>query len=408
MSTESRVNVYGSALGKVLTTARGAVLTDQEGRAHVDLFSSAGVANFGHNHPVLKRQLMAYLEADGLVHGLDYHTESKRRFIERMEQRLLPDAVRGRYRYYFSPPAGTLAMEAAIKYARRATGRRELAAFTNAFHGLTQNALSITGNLAKRRSAYADLPNVTRLFYDGYLGADFDYLTLYRKQFEDASGGAALPAALVFETIQAEGGCHHCTPAWYEGVLALCREFGIVSIVDEIQAGVGRTGEYFSFPALGHSWPDIICLSKSLSGMGLPLSLVMVRKELDVLDPGENSGTFRGNCLGVASAANAIDLFCDAEFQRRIAENRAELDSFCLQLQEDLGLQVRGRGLLRGMVMKSRDAACAVLDRCRERGILIEACGGDARTLKLMPPLPIETELLSQSLRTVRDVIRAG
>lgn len=403
---ESRVNVYGSALGKVLASASNAVLTDVDGNDYLDLFSSAGVANFGHNHPQLKRQLIDYLERDGLVHGLDYHSASKLRFIERMEALILPAHVRGRYRYYFSPPTGTLAMEAAIKYARKATGRRELACFTNGFHGLTYNALAITGNVAKRRSAYCDLPNVTRLPYEGYLGPDADHLAHYRRLLQDPSGGCELPAALVFETIQAEGGCHACSPGWYQGVMQMCRELGIVTILDDIQAGVGRTGEYFSFPALGDAWPDIVCLSKSISGLGLPLSLVLVRADLDVLDAGENSGTFRGNCLAVESAGNALELFAQAPFQAGIRANLEVLDAFCAAVRQDGRVQVRGRGMLRGLAMGSKAAASQLIARCRDRRILLESCGGAPDTVKVMPPLTCDPGQLAQALETVLALSR--
>jgi diaminobutyrate-2-oxoglutarate transaminase len=401
--SESKVNVYGSALGKVLRSASGPFLFDVEEAPYFDLFSSAGVANFGHNHPGLKAKLIEYLNRDGLVHGLDYYTESKDRFIRLLENRILPAEARGRYRYYFSPPAGTLAMEAAIKYARKATGRRELGCFTNGFHGLTYNALSLTGNVAKRNAAYSDLQSVVRLPYEGYLGPQ-DYAAIYRKILTDRSSGHGVPAALVFETIQAEGGCHSASREWYEGVLSLCRELGMISIVDDIQAGCGRTGEYFSFQGLSRQWPDVICLAKSLSGLGLPFSLVLIRKELDRLAVGENSGTFRGNTLAAESAGNALELFTSAEFQARVKENRELLDSHASQW-EGQGLRVRGRGLLRGIALPDEASAHAVVKTLRESRVLVETCGGAPDTVKIMPPLVTEPALLGTILEKVTETL---
>src|SRR5262249_55406291 len=155
----------------------------------------------------------------------------------------------------------------------------------------------------------------------------------------------------------------------------------------EIQAGVGRTGEYFSFPALGDSWPDVICLSKSISGLGLPLSLVLVRKELDLLESGENSGTFRGNCLGVESAANAIELFSDPAFQETKEANKRGLSAFMERVTGELGLAGRGRGMLCGIALPDAATAGRVVAKLRQSGILVETCGGAPETLKIMPPL---------------------
>jgi diaminobutyrate-2-oxoglutarate transaminase len=188
--------------------------------------------------------------------------------------------------------------------------------------------------------------------------------------------------------------------------MKLCRELGIVTILDEIQAGVGRTGEYFSFPALGDEWPDIICLSKSISGLGLPLSLVLVKRELDVLEAGENSGTFRGNCLAVESAGNALELFAQASFQSGIRSNLEVLDAFMSLVRQDDRIQVRGRGMLRGLAVDNQAIASRLIARCRDERILLESCGGAPDTVKVMPPLTCNPGQLSQALETVLVILR--
>lgn len=395
---ESSVNAYGAAFDKIVRGAQGEYLFTTDGGRYFDLFSSAGVANFGHNHPSIRRGLVEYLAEGGLVHGLDYYSVAKAELIDKLEAKILPPRYRGHYRYYFSPPAGTLAIEAALKYARKATGRRTTGCFTNGFHGLTYNALAATGNLAKRQSGHTDLPWVCRLPYQGYAG-DIDYPALYDKLLTDDSGGYGMPAALLFETVQAEGGVNCCDGAWYEAVLALCRRHGIISIVDDIQAGCGRAGTFFSFERLSSEFPDIVCLSKSLSGFGLPAALVLVREELDVLQPGENSGTFRGNNLGVKAASLMIDLYTSAACQERSARNESLLEAFVRALPA--GVRARGRGLIYGIDLGTPELAARVQDRLKDDGVLVERCGGQPRVVKIMPPITAEPENLEQALEAV-------
>jgi diaminobutyrate-2-oxoglutarate transaminase len=397
---ESRVNSYGTVFPKTIASAEGEYLIPADGKRYFDMFSSAGVANFGHNHPRIRQAIIDYLQENGVVHGLDYFTTTKQRFIEKFEATALA-RHRGEYRYYFSPPAGTLAIEAAVKYARKATGRRTLGCFTNAFHGLTYNALSMTGNLSKRRAAYGDLASVARFPYDGYLGAGVDLLSLYRKQIHDASGGYDAPAAIVFETIQAEGGVHACSREWYEGVLDLCKEEGIVSIVDDIQTGCGRSGGFFSFDQISDRMPDIICMAKGVSGFGLPCSLVIVKKELDILDPGENSGTFRGNNLGVRAGTAMLELYATDECRALIAGN----ERLAADALKDVPsrFDVRGRGLLYGVDMHDAELAKRLQSRLTEHGVLVERCGGSPAVVKIMPPLVSRPDELGRALAIVRE-----
>ncbi|MBK3507300.1 diaminobutyrate--2-oxoglutarate transaminase [Pseudomonas sp. LF135] len=396
---ESNVNAYGTPFGKQIVRARNEYFFTADGEAYFDLFSSAGVANFGHNNPTIKARLMDYLQQDGPVHSLDFFTSAKADFIHLFETTVLPQRYRGYYHYYFAPPAGTLAIEAAIKYARNATGRREVACFTNAFHGLSYNALSLTGNATKRKSAYTDLASVLRLPYEHYLGTDVDAIALYEQLLNDESSGYGLPAAVIFETIQAEGGLHTCSGAWYEGLLALCARKGIVTIADEIQVGCGRAGGFFSFEALSQTYPDIICLAKSLSGFGLPMSLVLVKKELDTLNPGENSGTFRGNTLAVQSACFMLDMFASSTFRQQLTGNEQILRQAMAELAGRC--PVRGRHMIHGIELENTATAKQVLEQLRNEHILVEQCGGQSRVIKIMPPLTCVPNNLQQALDTV-------
>lgn len=401
---ESNVNAYGASFGKQIVRARNEYYFTADNQQYFDLFSSAGVANFGHNHPQIKARLIQYLQQDGPVHSLDFFTSAKAGFIELFESTILPKRYRGHYHYYFSPPAGTLAIDAALKYARNATGRREVACFTNSFHGLSYNALSLTGNAAKRASAYTDLASVLRLPYDRYLGEHVDTVALYEKLLDDESSGYGLPAAVVFETIQAEGGIHACSANWYRRLLELCARKGIVTIVDEIQVGCGRAGGFFSFQALSEHYPDVICLAKSLSGFGLPISLVLVKKELDSLQPGENSGTFRGNALAVQSACFMLETFNSDEFAHGLKRNEQILQDVMAQVAQRC--PVRGRHMIHGIELESAEIAKQVLVQLRNRHILVEQCGGQRRVIKIMPPLTSSADNLQCALDTVIQVVR--
>jgi diaminobutyrate-2-oxoglutarate transaminase len=400
---ESNVNAYGKPFGKQMVRARNEYYFTADGEAYFDLFSSAGVANFGHNNPTIKARLMDYLQQDGPVHSLDFFTSAKADFIRLFEATILPERYRGYYHYYFSPPAGTLAIEAAIKYARNATGRREMACFTNSFHGLSFNALSLTGNATKRKSAYTDLASVLRLPYEHYLGKDVDTIAVYEKLLNDESSGYGLPAAVIFETIQAEGGVQTCSAAWYERLLALCARKGILTIADEIQVGCGRAGGFFSFQALSDHYPDIICLAKSLSGFGLPMSLVLVKKEHDTLKPGENSGTFRGNTLAVQSACFMLETFTSDVFRQQLSGNEQILRSAMAEISDRC--PVLGRHMIHGIELENTGIAKRVLEQLRQERILVEQCGGQSNVIKIMPPLTSGTDNLQQALESVVRVV---
>ncbi|MBT2787779.1 MULTISPECIES: aminotransferase class III-fold pyridoxal phosphate-dependent enzyme [unclassified Halomonas] len=403
---ESLVNSYGSQFNITVAHAKDEYFIDSNGCKYFDMFSSAGVSNFGHNNDFMKSRIMEYINDNGAVHSLDFYTQAKLEFIEKFESYILPREIRGKYRYYFSPPSGTLAIEAAIKYARKYTGRREVACFTNSFHGLSYNSLSITGNRYKRNGSYVDLQSVMRLPYEGYYDdvANEKYINIYNKIINDCSGGYSIPAALVLETIQAEGGMNCCSSSWYNDVIGMCEELGVVSIVDDIQVGCGRAGGFFSFSNLSDKYPDVICLAKSLSGFGIPMSLVLVKKELDVLDPGENSGTFRGNTLAVKSACFMLDLFSSKEFKEIKNNNENVMSDFSDCLRSE-GLAVTGRGMICGVHMADRESSDAVRNFLFRKKILVEACGGDPRVIKVMPPLNSNTDHLESCLLEVKREI---
>jgi diaminobutyrate-2-oxoglutarate transaminase len=401
---ESEVRTYCRSFPTVFDRADGSLLYDRDDRPYLDFFAGAGALNYGHNHPVLREALLKYLTRGGVVHALDMATEAKIDFLQSFERRVLgPRNLR--YKLMFPGPTGTNAVEAALKLARKVTGRTQIISFTNAFHGMTLGALAVTGNARKRSGAGVPLPHVTRMPFDGYFGADIDTLEHLRSLIADGSSGVDAPAAFLVETIQGEGGVNVASGAWLRGLAQLARETGALLIVDDIQVGCGRTGSFFSFESVGIV-PDVICLSKSLSGFGLPLSLTLLKPELDAWTPGEHNGTFRGHNLAFVTATAALEHFwSDARFSHTVRERAATARDALHRLAEKHGAQVRGRGLILGLAFDEPSLAQRASQYAFERGLLIETAGANGQVLKLLPPLTLSDEELQRGLDIIQQAV---
>jgi diaminobutyrate-2-oxoglutarate transaminase len=300
INLESEVRSYCRHFPVVFTKAKGATLQDEEGREYIDFLAGAGALNYGHNDPAIKEKLLEYIESDMIVHSLDLVTEAKKAFIESFDSLILKP--RGmKYKMQFTGPTGTNAVEAAMKIARNVTGRQMIVSFTNGFHGVTLGSVAATGNSYFRDGCGIQPQGTTFMPYDGYMGDDIDTTEYLDKAITDGSSGLDQPAAVIVETIQGEGGINVATSEWLRSLEMVCRKHSILLIVDDIQVGCGRTGTFFSFEEAKIS-PDIIILSKSLSGYGIPFSMVLMKPSLDQWKPGEHNGTFRGNNLAFVTA----------------------------------------------------------------------------------------------------------
>ncbi|MFQ5382458.1 MAG: diaminobutyrate--2-oxoglutarate transaminase [Dehalococcoidia bacterium] len=405
---ESEVRGYCRSFPAVFDRALGSRLFDEKGRPYIDFFSGAGALNYGHNHPHLKRRLLDYLERDGITHALDMATAAKRDLLERFEEVILQP--RGLdYKIQFPGPTGTNAVESALKLARKVTGRESIVSFTNAFHGMTLGSLSVTGNGFKRRGAGVPLVHVSAMPFDGYMGEDVDTLDYLAAFLEDDGSGIDLPAAVIVETIQAEGGINVARQSWLQRLEGLCRRYEMLLIVDDIQVGCGRTGPFFSFEELGIR-PDLVCLSKSLSGYGLPLALTLIRPDLDVWDPGEHNGTFRGHNPAFVTATAALDFWetkgLHQEVLRKGEVVRGRLEDLACK-HESLGAQARGRGLIQGLDCPDAGFASEVSAAAFERGLVLETSGPESTVVKVMPPLVIEDDLLEDGLQILAQSLEA-
>ncbi len=406
---ESEVRGYCRSFPTTFDRAEGSYLFDTSGKPYLDFLSGAGVLSYGHNNPHLKRRLVEYIERHGVTHSLDLHTVAKQEFLERLEQQIIEP--RGlSYKVQFPGPTGTNAVEAALKLARKVTGRQQVMAFTNGFHGMTLGALALTGNEGNRAGAGVPLQYVTHVPFDGYLGHGGDSLDFIDSMLSDKSSGLDHPAAAIVETVQAEGGVNPARFEWLRGLARILSSHDVLLIVDDIQVGCGRTGPFFSFePA--EIEPDIVCLSKALSGFGLPLSVVLMKPALDVWSPGEHNGTFRGHNLAFVTATAAIDRYwTDNRLTQQVAA-RTDQARQCLEgLAEEhtaLGAEVRGRGLIQGLACDP-ETATDISRRSFESGLIVETAGPEGEVVKLLPPLTIDESELDAGLEILSASVAAA
>jgi diaminobutyrate-2-oxoglutarate transaminase len=403
---ESGVRSYCRTFPAVFERAAGAFLYDTAGRRYIDFFCGAGTLAYGHNHPKLKAALVEYLAGDGIAHGLDMATVAKCDFMAELERTIL--RPRGLdYRLQFTGPTGANAVEAALKLARRVKNRRNVVAFTNGYHGLSLGALAVTANRFYRHESYIDRQDVAFMPFDGFMGEGLDTLDLIERMIAGNGSGVDLPAAVIVETVQAEGGVNVASVAWLRRLAALCRKLGVLLIVDDIQVGCGRTGSFFSFERAGIV-PDIVVLSKAIGGFGLPMSLVLIAPEMDCWAPGEHSGTFRGNNLAFVTAAEALRLWEGGELQSSIEERSRQLADGLHALSDrhpHLKAQVRGLGMIYGMEIGHAEHARAISRAAFERGLLLETCGPERNVLKLLPPLWIDADVLREGLAVLEQAI---
>ncbi len=397
---ESEVRSYIRSFPTEFARGRGSILTDTEGRSYVDFFSGAGTLNYGHNNPVLKDRLVEYLGSDGVTHGLDMATTAKREFLETFERLILKPRNLS-YKLQFTGPTGTNAVEAALKLARQVKGRANVISFTNGFHGVSGGSLATTGNAKFRDAAGMPLGNATFMPYDGYLGAGADTTEYIERLIADKSSGVDLPAAVIVETVQGEGGVNVASFRWLQALEKVCRRHDMLLIVDDIQVGCGRTGTFFSFERAGIS-PDIVTLSKSISGYGLPMALVLMKPEIDVWSPGAHSGTFRGNNLAFVTATQAlVHYWTTDEFTQAVSRKTNIVQAWLGHIARtypEAGFSARGRGMIQGLATADAGLARKITARAFELGLVIETSGSEDQVIKLLPALTIEEQVLRRGL----------
>lgn len=372
------------------------------GNTYLDFLSGCGALNYGHNPNKIKKSLIKYIENNGVTHSMDCHTAAKKEFIKTFVNAILKPRNLD-YRLQFPGPTGTNGIEAAIKLARKVTNRSSVISFTNGFHGCTLGALALTGSQYHRNASVASLHGTQRHYYDGYFGDAVDTCEMLEQSLKDPSSGFDAPAAIVVECVQGEGGINVASRKWLRRLQTIANAVGALLIVDDIQAGCGRTGSFFSFEKAGIK-PDIVVLSKSLSGYGLPFSMVLLKPEHDQWNPGEHNGTFRGNNHAFVTATAALEQFWrDDKLERSVEVKELSARTFFISRMAEHGYELRGRGLLLGIETNNEELASSVKAACFENNLIVETCGPRDTVVKILPPLTISNENLIRGLSTICD-----
>lgn len=404
---ESEVRRYSRCFPAVFDKAKQAHVFAADGSRYIDFFCGASALNYGHNNPHLKERILSYLEADGVMHALDMYTTAKRDFLRRFQEVILGPRDLD-HKVQFCGPSGSDAVEAALKLARKATGRAGVIAFSGAYHGMTLGSLAATGGRGSRRAAGVPLHDTTFLPFETGPWGHFDSLALMERTFSDSSSGVELPAAVIVEPIQMEGGIFPASEEWLRGLRELTSKHGVLLITDEIQSGCGRGGSFFRFEKAGIR-PDLVTLSKSISGYGYPMSLLLIDPAIDIWHPGEHAGTFRGNQLAFVAGTAALDFWEDPAFLVQLADLELRLNEFRRGLS-DAAPQVvtRGAGAVLGVDMRHAGGGARAEEiqrECFNRGLIVEVCGRDDEVVKVMPPLTVDDDTLAAGLEILHKAV---
>ncbi|MCU7821862.1 diaminobutyrate--2-oxoglutarate transaminase family protein [Kitasatospora sp. DSM 101779] len=426
---ESAARTYARSFPIVPVRANGMTVEGADGRRYLDCLSGAGTLVLGHNHPVVLEAIRRTLDGGAPLHLLDIASAEKDDFTTALFE-ALPPAFAARAKVHFCGPAGTDAVEAALKLMQTATGRSGALAFTGAYHGMTAGALAVTGSVAVK----APLPGggeVTRLPYPypyrcpfgvgGERGTELS-AAYTERLLDDPAGGVTAPAAMILEAVQGEGGVVPAPDDWLRTMRRITADRGIPLIVDEVQTGVGRTGAMWAVEHSGIE-PDAIVLSKAIGG-SLPLAAVVYREEYDGWRPGAHTGTFRGNTLAMAAGAATLRHVAAQGLVERSRTVGARMAARLAGLQSRLPVigDVRGRGLMLGVELVDpagtpdscgalpADPALAVRVReaCLQRGLIVELGGRHGAVLRLLPPLTITDEQAEAVLDRLADAVEAA
>jgi diaminobutyrate-2-oxoglutarate transaminase len=400
---ESNVRYYCRRWPAVFSTAVGSTITAEDGTPYLDFFAGAGALSYGHNNPVLVDLAIEHLRAGKILHSLDTYTVEKRQFLEAMERHVLAprqlDMV-----VQTVGPTGATAVEAALQLAQRVTGHRAVVGFDGSYHGMTYRTASISASMAGRTTS-AHLKDFVALPY--VRNVSESDLQLLDRTLDSTVDGQRI-GAVIIEPTQGEGGARPFDPLYLRAIRERCSERGILVIADEVQAGVGRTGAFFSFEGSGLD-PDIVCLSKSISGLGLPMALNLVRRDLDTWAPGEFSGTFRGNNLAFATSATMLDTYwADSNLEKNTERRGLIVRDALEEISEHFGnghFVARGNGLLCGLDVGDSQLAADIAEAAFERRLIVETCGAGDTTVKLLPPIVIDEDQLTDGLARLRAAV---
>ncbi len=405
---ESNVRSYCRTFPDVFCAAKGSMMYSESGKEYIDFLSGAGALNYGHNNEFIKQRILTYISSDNIIHGLDIHTPAKREFIDKLSEIVLKPGNLN-HKIQFCGPTGTNAVEAALKLARKVKNRTNVFAFMGSFHGMSLGSLSVSSNISDREGAGQPLGNVTFMPFPSGFMSNIDTIGYIEAILSDDHSGIEKPAAIILETVQGEGGVVEAPVEWLRNLRILCDRHEILLICDEIQTGCGRTGPFFSFQRAGII-PDMITVSKSISGIGLPMSLLLIKPELDIWKPAEHNGTFRGNQLAFVGGTAALELSKYENLQGQVKLKESFIKRYFEQeiLPISKNLKVRGLGMMWGIdfsLFSRKDIPKKIVSYCYENGLIIERAGRNGSVVKLMPALTVEIELLEKGCSIIKKAI---
>ncbi|WP_254546673.1 aspartate aminotransferase family protein [Halomarina pelagica] len=415
---DSSAVAYPEDLPIAFEEGRGATVRDVDGNTFIDMFAGIGVLNVGHANPYVLEAV--HEQADKLVHTVDFPTEARLELIEALDG-IAPGDLRGNNRVVFGGPTGSDAVEASIKLAKHNTGGTGLIAFRGAYHGATSGAMSLTGNKGfKGRYApllsdvvHAPYPNSIEMDKDPQEAVDHS-LEEVQAILEDPYGGLANPAGIFVEPIQGEGGVVVPPEGFLRGLRDLADDNGVPLVFDEIQSGLGRSGQWWACEWDGVT-PDVMTSAKALGGTGFPLSATIYREDLDTWGSGDHAGTYRGHVVAMRAGTRAIEYVREHD----LLAHAREVGSYLRTRLEEAAdgnprvVDVRGRGLFVGAEFVDADgapdddAADAVQDYCFERGVLVWKAGRHGNVLRLLPPLVLTEDLAETAMDVVVDAVES-
>ena len=399
---ESEVRSYCRTFPKEFAKSKGAIIEDVDGNKYIDVFDGAGALNYGHNHDYIKEKLIDYLKKDGIIHSLDMYTTPKKEFIQFFEEEvLIPRNLT--YKIQFAGPTGTNAVEAALKLARKVKKRENIFALMGCFHGMTLGSLALTSDKDSRKGAGLPLTNVTHI-PTPYMFDNLNVVEYLDKILSDDHSGVDKPAAIIIETVQAEGGVYVFDDKFLQGVRAICDKHDILLIVDDIQVGCARTGTFFSFERAGIV-PDMVVMSKSIGGYGMPMALTLIKPELDIWKPAEHNGTFRGNQLSMVAAKAGLEVMLNEKVEKQVKDKEKIVKKY---LEENIkydNVEIRGIGLIWGIDVHSEELSKKIVNECFNNGLILERAGRENSVVKIMPPLTIDNDTLLKGLEILSKAV---
>lgn len=420
-SLETRAVIYSKAFPIGIDSAKGATIKDVDGNLYIDWMSGICVLNLGHNNPVVTAAVRA--QFDKIWHALEIPTESRIRFLERMDS-VLPGKLHGHAKILLTV-TGADACEAAISLAKHVSARDTIVAFGGSYHGIHQGIVSLTSSRKYLETSgqvrhgvfHLPFPYSYRFPFPVEKKGDEAKIVLRYLEhlLEDDHSGLDDPAGILVEPIQGEGGYIVPPDDFLPGLREIADKFQIPLIIDEVQTGLGRTGKFWGCELTDTS-PDIMCVSKSI-GAGIPLSLIAYRREYDeTLPEGFHLGTYRGNPIAMAAGAASIDYIKQENLLGRVQRLGEKAKSEFTRIgssSKNVG-EVRGVGFMIGNEIvesketkkPSKELTGKLRRTMLENGLLMHTCGHYANVLRFMGPLIISENLIEKGLAVFEKALK--